>query len=272
MLYVHNDYQIRYLIERKFPSQSNLVNHWGADSYRTELEAKSTEEVKALYDQELLKERQEKREKMEQEEPQRFFNHPYADADFEYSSKLPVWTLNEAVALVFKKDPELVTWENMKNYKNMSPFADEYARVTKLAFRAKGQGQLTDPVEPPVFLAWAKKMGIEVPPELVEQVAKQAPKMAEWQDICRKLKDQKEPDSLLESERNSLLKLVLGMAISKYGYSLGSTRNTATGDNKQSISDDLLQLGLKLNSDTVRKYIKEAEEQFSDLITKSDDS
>ena len=79
-------------------------------------------------------------------------------------------------------------------------------------------------------------------------------------------------DDLPESERESLLKMVLGMAISSYQYELGSKKNTATGDNKGSIPFDLSKLGLNLNCDTVRKFIKEAEGRCFDRLPKPDNS
>nr|VFJ46351.1 MAG: hypothetical protein BECKFM1743C_GA0114222_1003713 [Candidatus Kentron sp. FM]VFJ69962.1 MAG: hypothetical protein BECKFM1743A_GA0114220_105284 [Candidatus Kentron sp. FM]VFK17878.1 MAG: hypothetical protein BECKFM1743B_GA0114221_105094 [Candidatus Kentron sp. FM] len=71
-----------------------------------------------------------------------------------------------------------------------------------------------------------------------------------------------EQNNLPETERKSLLKMVLVMAISKYGYSPGSDRNKATGEKAGSICADFSNYGLKIDPDTVRKFIKEAEEQF----------
>jgi hypothetical protein len=68
------------------------------------------------------------------------------------------------------------------------------------------------------------------------------------------------------SERDSLLKMVLGMAMSTYDYKPGTERNRATGENKGSISDDLHQRGLTLDADTVRKFIKEAETRFKHVL------
>ena len=82
----------------------------------------------------------------------------------------------------------------------------------------------------------------------------------------------KEPDSLSESERNSLLKLVLGMAISAYEYDPDSQRNTATGGNKRSRADDLSKVDLNLDADTVRRYLQEAVDRFGKPIRKRDKS
>ncbi|WP_339867543.1 hypothetical protein [Pseudohongiella nitratireducens] len=74
--------------------------------------------------------------------------------------------------------------------------------------------------------------------------------------------DKSQKDTLGDLERSSLLKLVLGMAISKYGYQPGASRNIATGGNRGSISSDLERLGFSLDSETVRKFINEACTRF----------
>lgn len=72
-------------------------------------------------------------------------------------------------------------------------------------------------------------------------------------------------DWLGEKEKKSLLALVYGMAIKKYDYKPGVQRNKATGENAGSIYADLESLGLTLNADTIRKFIKEAEAEFGTL-------
>ncbi len=65
-----------------------------------------------------------------------------------------------------------------------------------------------------------------------------------------------------EVEKNTMLKLILGMAISAYGFDPKEPKNSATGSNKGSIKYDLNDTGLSIDEDTVRKYLKEAKEQF----------
>lgn len=73
----------------------------------------------------------------------------------------------------------------------------------------------------------------------------------------------KKPEpNLSETERRSLLKIIYGMAISKYDYRPGATRNYSTGANRGSIFADLERHGLSLDPDTIRKFIKEAEALF----------
>ncbi len=64
-------------------------------------------------------------------------------------------------------------------------------------------------------------------------------------------------DQLLAAlERDSLLKLVIGMAIFGYKYDPRAERNKAVPE----IAEDLAKLGVSLDIGTVRKWLKEAAE------------
>jgi hypothetical protein len=52
------------------------------------------------------------RVKAEQEEGERFFNRPHANADFDHWSKAAHWTLDEAIALSLGKAPEVAGGKN----------------------------------------------------------------------------------------------------------------------------------------------------------------
>lgn len=56
------------------------------------------------------------------------------------------------------------------------------------------------------------------------------------------------------AERNTLLKLVIGMAIKGYGYDPQAARSPCAGE----IVADLENLGIAITDDTVRKWLKEA--------------
>lgn len=63
---------------------------------------------------------------------------------------------------------------------------------------------------------------------------------------------------LTASERESLLKLVIGMAMKGYSYDPTAKKNSAVAD----IAADLALLGLPLGDDTIRKYLKQGNEQL----------
>jgi hypothetical protein len=68
------------------------------------------------------------------------------------------------------------------------------------------------------------------------------------------------PKKQSETERNSMLKLIIGMAMDAYGYDPDKTRNDSTGNNKNSISAKMQTRGITISDDTIRKYLNEAKD------------
>jgi hypothetical protein len=73
--------------------------------------------------------------------------------------------------------------------------------------------------------------------------------------------DTSESKLLSESTRQTLLKLVYGMAVDAYGYDPDSNKNSATGG-KNGISAKLQARGISITDDTIRKYLKEAKDSI----------
>lgn len=67
-------------------------------------------------------------------------------------------------------------------------------------------------------------------------------------------------------ERESLLKLILGMAIDGYGYDPKANKSNQIKE----IAGHLLTRGLSLDEDTVRKYMNEAKALFSDELNRTE--
>lgn len=102
-----------------------------------------------------------------------------------------------------------------------------------------------------MFLQWAKSKNFALPEKLNNFLSLHS----------ENAKAQPEKP-LTENERNSLLKMILGMAKAKYGYDSKNPRNPATGGNRDSILDDLQKHDLAVSADTIRKYLKEASDKF----------
>ena len=66
------------------------------------------------------------------------------------------------------------------------------------------------------------------------------------------------PQEVTTKERNTLYRMILGMAMEKYGYDPKTSRNKATGENRGSICADLQKAGLPVDSDTIRDHLKMA--------------
>lgn len=70
-------------------------------------------------------------------------------------------TIDEAIALAFNKNPEIVNWESIKPYVDVSPFAKKYKQLRNLAIRAVAAGILSDPVIPSDFKKWREPLKYE---------------------------------------------------------------------------------------------------------------
>ncbi|MGZ5016683.1 MAG: hypothetical protein ACXV8U_12930 [Methylobacter sp.] len=77
----------------------------------------------------------------------------------------------------------------------------------------------------------------------------------EWVDVPYDLKVVKlskpttyENSSISETERQTMLKLIVGMAIDAYGYNPDATKNKATGENRGSIKAALDKLVFNFNN------------------------
>jgi len=154
------------------------------------MQAKTPEELSALVAKARAEEAAAWRMRHEQEEKARFFYQHNARADINHWSKATYWTLDEAVALTFGKNPEVVTWEKIRGLTSVSEFAAQFARVRDLVFRAKNWQQLYDPALPTFFLAWAQRNEIGVPDELVKAVEARGVVIADWKDLHDSLKEQ----------------------------------------------------------------------------------
>lgn len=193
---------IDFLVERRFPGyhvlkEINSIDLRGrssispierrarldaANAYRDTLAAKSAEEIAELYEREVALAQKEALALADREEQARPFNRPDATADFAHWSKAPYWSLDEALALVFGRAPEVVTWKVVEPYKSISAFAKAFARTRDLAIRAKNCKLLHDPILPGLFLAWARRTGVEIPEALIGEVETRGVVVADWKD------------------------------------------------------------------------------------------
>lgn len=143
--------------------------------------------------------------------------------------------------------------------------------------RALQARQLFDPVSPSIFLAWARDKRIDLPRALVSGAVDHGISLLDWKELFEKQKEQTEianrklaearieveqlnlrlsskTSSAHSRERNSLLKLVLGLAIKGYRFNPEQARNSATAE----IRSDLEELGIRMDDATILKYLTEA--------------
>jgi hypothetical protein len=216
-------------------------------------------------------------------EKQYYFNHPSVAADFNYWAKAAYWTLDEATALSFGRSPASVNWKAIEKYTAISSFAAAYALRRDLILRATAVGQLYDYSLPGFFLAWSKQHQLDFPAELEAAVLAHGQQVRDWKteyseaikvaehwkrlyedtnatlasatQALEERADRTPAEKPLGSrERDSLLKLVIGMAVAGYKFDPDAAKNQATAE----IASDLERLGMSMHSDTVRKWLGEA--------------
>jgi hypothetical protein len=266
------------------------------EAYRAELMDMGSEKREALYRAELTKQQDEESAKAELAEAQRFFNQARAVADKNHWSRAAFWSLDEATALSLGREPKLVKWENVQEYTQASPFAHKYERLRDLILRAQQARQLTDPTPPGFYIAWARRNDVDFPADLEAAVVARGRQIGDWkskydelssvydallsqldkllqqvqidQEIKRNLQERTaqleatlnaapKPDfGLHGKERESVLRLIIGMAVAGYGYDPRATRSKEVSE----IASDLTRAGVPLTDDTVRKWLKAAAE------------
>lgn len=190
----------------------------------------------------------------------RIYNLKQSTADFVHWSKAAHWTIDEALALSFAKEPELVSWKKIEAYKDKSPFVKAYSKRRELALRAIQSKKLSDPVLPVVFISWTKELLIDLPSELLSELAKVGNTAIDWRKEWIKLKASYDLVSLEKPSSNSstlktenLLKAIASIAIDAYGYNPSSAKSTAPKD----ISDALKKHGMSLDPKTIKNWLKE---------------
>lgn len=148
-----------------------------------ELLALPPAEIERLAAEERAREAEERRKRAEIDDQRLGFGAAWALADFDHWSRMTYWSLDEALLLAFAMEPGRVSLPAILSRAETSPAASKFARCRDLVQRAKNWQQLTDPTSPGVFLAWAKRTGIPLPPALEAAVTAHGIDIADWQTL-----------------------------------------------------------------------------------------
>jgi hypothetical protein len=275
------DTKIEFLVGLKFPA---LGNRQGSSSSRRKvrtleniLAEQYVASLKKLPDTELDTRYQTAVDgilaEADRREAARPFNQPNARADVSRWAKMAYWTPDEAVALSLGRDPKFANWETLQQLVQASRFAYRYTAQREIVMRAKTTGQLREKTAPSDFLEWAERMQFPVPDNLIEAVKALGPSTVDWKKLFEQsqskveaLTDQIEglerdksrakTERLGTKERESLLKLVIGMAVGAYEFHPIHGRRSIA----KVIAHDLASAGLPMDQDTARKYVAAGKE------------
>lgn len=270
-----------------------------AHEYNEQLKGMDEYEVGSLFlkasERWIAEQEQKEKQRREKEEKERFYNQPKAmlsDSAFEYWSRMSYWSLDEALALSFGRDPHIVSLDNIAGYAGESSFVLGYVARYELVDRACAMRELSKNVRPNEFLSWLKLKQLIYSPELEQKVNSLGGKVSDFRRENEELKAEieaaraqlegvealqkalaakQERIDTLESlvtelekadkelstrERDTLMKLTAGMAKGYYGYNPLLARSSTVKD----IHDDLLRNEISLDKGTIRTWLKEAVE------------
>jgi hypothetical protein len=187
---------------------------------------------------------------------------------------------NEISVKGFPTDPLLQSDEDSEEVLREWAFADaagEYMQLQDRIKRAIDAGKISERIVPARYVLWATDSNIPVPDEL-KQAVKARNEIVDWKgrhddllsqrdaiaaerdDLERQVSQMKAKprrDTLILKEPTILKRLIIGMAISKYEYDPKASRSAAP----QKIFDDLLRLGISVDVDTIRKWLRTSAEE-----------
>lgn len=182
------------------------------------------------------------------------FGHPDYVADFKYWGQMARYKLDEALVLSVGVEP---IHFNEKALDGMSKKIDQNRLYPALEYLAKRREQFRrnfrgatgawSLVSPRDLKAWFDEISLDVHPDFYAELERRfpEPKIKTVKDFEKRLSPQ---------ERETLLKLIAAMSCEQYNFDPDAVRNSATS----SIRDDIETVGLSMDNNTIRKWLKEA--------------
>ena len=219
-------------------------------------------------------------------------------ANFREWSLKPSWTVFEAACLSFGLSPHKVRYESLKAENNSDRYELTSAQKFKTGMYGEAKYQKVDIEEfttrfeimlrqkwgnnfaltPSAYkpdhklpalmiIDWFKDKEIDFPNELAKLVRKNAPKeVVKKADIQQPTVNKSAVVKTNEGARaktiTSLNKLVIAMAIEKYGYKPEHIKKTSTTNIKNAVE----RMGIKIDDQAILARLKEAYEEFQDEI------
>lgn len=185
------------------------------------------------------------------------FGHPSFKADFDYWGKMPELTIYEASALSVGADPAAFTEDRINSIRELESkggnpwsalgFLAKRFEIFRRHYTHTGWGFIAE--RPSKVKEWIDRIEVAVHPEFYAELVKRSPS-------ANPAVHPTGPTMLNRQERETLLKLIAGMACEQYNYDPSKERSEATSR----ILEDIELVGLTMDAKTIRKWLKEASE------------
>ncbi len=184
--------------------------------------------------------------------------------DYKFWSQMSGWTVAEAAALLLDIDPDRLPQEPEER----GTRAWEYRRLVRLLDRAREMDELSSPMTPREFLAWASSNGLK-PPIQLETTVRAGKPHRNWRTRYRDMKKERDrllieveelrqqvADDLNPAARKTLLKLVGGLSRVHFKH---STNNHQTVSKLEKLMDSLT---WHVSNNAIRAHLNEADALF----------
>jgi len=181
----------------------------------------------------------------------------------------PTWTLREGSCLANNVSPRFLSKYGKLSVRH--PKAERVNRLIEFALRAMRQFKISTDPTPAVFIAWSESVGFPFDPKWIEVTGRprieETRAKPETRELAPTLIHDPDPPATKPTPpqepgtrtRDTMLKLIIGLAVRGYGYDPRDRRSDAPG----SIADDLASLGIPVTAETVRKYLDEGAKLLS---------
>ncbi len=218
-----------------------------AEGFSSRIRAKSVDQIKMDYKEEITITRKIKEESKvaawltrDQDSP---FNDFDAQADFSLWCRKPVWTANEAAALTLSKNPKKVNAVTMKDYDSSrtSPLCRGFFELLGRIRRARSSGEFHRFIDTEKYVRWATKVGISLPGEMLTEL---------------KVENLPGDSDERQNRVHKLYLLAIAMAIKHYKYNVKTSRFDY-GYKKRMIGD-LAEVRIPIDEDTVTEILIKA--------------
>lgn len=157
------------------------------------------------------------------------------------------WTIEDVCALTYGKNPLYVTKSMIDEYYPHSPFARQYTSSYDVLMRAITSHELSDKIVPSQFKTWAKKRKYDFPTEILSQIKS-------TKQSVSKTPPENEFKELSTRQKNTMLKIIYGLAMAKYNYKPDLAKNSAATNMHTSLATQ----GIDISAETINKFLNEA--------------
>lgn len=208
--------------------------------------------------------------------------HP---VDFDLWARKAYWSPLEATFLTFSKDPDDYRSLQPEELRQLMELPNLHHRFDDIEREQRSRNK-PHGLSPTEILEWVLSIGLALPPELKTAIERVGAAQHDWkakyeaaQETIEQLQRQLAQDQQTiaqlnsyeaEDRRRSLQKLVIGIAILKYGYNLNKRSNTARviAEDLKRLQDERAEDGpplsnISLDEDTIRKHLTKAESELS---------